>query len=87
MDKLKSAIVKANKIEEFLSQDYVKSAWVSVEADIFRMWALTKTHEQEKREEYYRELHGLRAVKARLQKWVNEGKKAEAELEVEKRHG
>ncbi|MDX1300205.1 MAG: hypothetical protein R3260_18485 [Pseudomonas sp.] len=87
MDKLKQTIIKGKQIKELLENDDVRAAWEDVQADIVKMWMATKTGEQETREALYREVHGLKALQARLQRWVNEGKKAEAELEADKRNG
>ena len=55
-----------------------------LETDIRRGWALTKAGDKELREDLYHEQHAIKAIRARLQKVVNEGKKAEHELMQQK---
>ena len=83
---LKRAVQKGAKTEELI--EGYKEAWDELEADLWQMWKATKSDDQVKREEIYREYHGCKAAQAKLQKVVNEGRKAEEELKQEKlKHG
>jgi signal transduction protein with GAF and PtsI domain len=83
---LKRAVQKADKTQKLITT--YQEAWDELEADLWQMWKATKSDQQDKREEIYREYHASRALQAKLQKTVNEGKKAEEELKQEKqKHG
>ena len=80
MDKIKAKIIKGDRVQRLLDDQDVQEALTAVEAELHAMWASTKSEDQAKREELYRELHGLSALKARLQRFVNDGIKARQEL-------
>ena len=83
---LKRAVQKGAKTEELI--EGYKEAWDELEADLWQMWKTTKSDDQEKREEIFREYHACKALQAKLQKVVNVGKKAEEELKQQKvKHG
>jgi hypothetical protein len=75
---LKRKIQQAAKTEKLIAtyQEY----WDELEADIWKMWRDSKSHEKEGREDLYREQHAIRRVQARLHKIVSDGKRAEEEL-------
>jgi hypothetical protein len=77
---LKQAVSRGAAVEQFLDSSHVKDLWSTIEAEICQMWATTKSDAVEKREELYRELHGLRALKAKLRGAVQAGIRAEHEL-------
>lgn len=83
MDKLKFAIHRADRVQRFLEQQETKDALHDIEQDIIGLWTQSKTEEKETREDLYRELWGLRALKARFKRWINEGVKAREELEYQ----
>ena len=65
-----------------------RDLWAELEADIWKMWKASKSDDKDGREDLYRELHGIKAVQARLKRIVDHGKKAEEELKQQKvRHG
>ena len=80
MDKLKESIVRAEIVQRLLDDENINSAFLNIEGDIYKLWTSTKSDESDKREEIYREYRGLMALKARLQRYVNEGKKAQEEV-------
>jgi septal ring factor EnvC (AmiA/AmiB activator) len=83
---LKRAVSKGLKTQELI--EGYKEAWDELEADLWQMWKATKSDDQVKREEIFREHHACKALQAKLEKTVNEGKKAEEELKQEKlKHG
>jgi septal ring factor EnvC (AmiA/AmiB activator) len=83
---LKRAIQKADKTQRLI--EGYKEAWDELETDLWEMWKSTKSDDQVKREEIFREHHACKALQAKLQKVVNAGKKAEEELNQEKlKHG
>ena len=84
MDKLKATINKGLVAQQLLEE--MTPIFAQVEADIHHLWAATKTDDSEGREAAYRELHGLKAVKARIDTMITSGKLAEQQLEHEK-HG
>ena len=75
---LQRAVQKADKTQRVI--DAHKEVWDELDADIWRMWRATKSADKDTREDLYREHHGIQAVQARLQRVVNEGKRAEEEL-------
>lgn len=88
VDKLRASVKQADEVSRLLENNYLRAAWVATEKQILQMWRDSKSDEQDKREELYREYHGLQAVKARLQRVVNEGTKAVHELaRAEKQSG
>lgn len=83
---LKRAVQKGAQTEELI--EGYKEAWEDIHVELWEMWKSTKSDAQDKREEIYREYHACKALQAKLQKVVNEGKKAEEELKQEKlKHG
>ena len=72
----------AERVARLLEDNDLVEAFKSVESDIKEMWSLTKSDEIDKREELYRELHGLQSVYARLKRTVNVGKLAEPEQDL-----
>lgn len=75
---LKRAIQRADKTKKVI--ETYKDYWDELESDLWKLWKSTKSENQAKREEIFREHHAIQAVKAKLQKVVNEGIKAEDEL-------
>ena len=83
---LKRAIQKAEKTQKVI--DSTKEAWDELHVELWEMWKSTKSDDQDKREEIFREYHAAKALKAKLLRVVNEGKKAEEELKQQKvKHG
>ena len=76
MNDKRQQIRRAEHVQELLKDKELKSAWASVESDIVAMWGNTASDEADKREALYREWHGLKAVRARLERVVNAGKLA-----------
>lgn len=76
---LKRAIQKADKTQKLI--DAYQEAWDELESDLWKLWKSTKSDEKDKREDIYREYHGMKALQAKFQRIVNEGKKAADELE------
>ena len=81
---LKRAVQKADTTQAVI--DAHEEAWKEVEADIWVMWKATKSADKDTREDLYREHHAIGAVRARLQRVVKEGQKAEEALR-QKRDG
>ena len=74
---LKRAIVKADKVQKTIEAH--ADVWDSLASDIWHLWRKTKSDDQETREALYREYHAILAIRAKLQRAVNECKKAEEE--------
>lgn len=83
-DKIKQAIRKAEHAKTLLENPVLTGAWEQVEGDLHKMWANSKSDDTDGREALYRELHGLKSVRARLEQTINAGKLAEKELEHQK---
>ena len=83
MDKRKQAIQRAERTTQFLENEQIKAFWAMIEADIVQMWATSKSDDADGRELCYRELHGLRALRSRLDGIIKAGRKAEEELKHE----
>ena len=79
---LKRAIQKADKTRKLIES--YREYWDELENDLWSMWKATKSDDKEKREDIFREYHASQALKAKLQKQVNEGIKAEEELKQQK---
>lgn len=82
-DKLQDAIRRGQEVEHLFEDGAVDRAFDETGREIKDLWARTASEEAGKREELYREWHGLRAVRARLQRVLSEAKKAEAELKAQ----
>lgn len=78
-DELKRAIQRGLNAARLLQN--TEEAWADVRKELHKMWEFTESQGAETREALYRELHALKAVRARIERRVSEGKKAEAELE------
>lgn len=85
-DKLKEKLNRAEHAQALLNDALFTDSWAAVERGIHEMWANSKSDEDDKREALYRQLFGLKAVRAQLERCINEGKLAEKELEHQK-HG
>lgn len=83
-DKTRQAIRRAEHAKALLDDPTLTGAWGQVEGDLHKMWASSKSDEMDGREALYRELHGLKSVRARLEQTINAGKLAEKELEHQK---
>ncbi len=81
---LKRAVQKADQVKRLI--DTHKVIWEELEADIWKMWQASGSDDRERREDLYREQHAIKAIRARLNRLVNEGKKAEEEL-TQRKHG
>lgn len=85
---VKRAILKGEQTKRLIEAH--AEAWAGVEADIVSLWRASKPEDGEFREQLWHEHHAIRAVQARLQRAVNEGKKAEHELQqmkLRQQHG
>lgn len=85
-DKLREAINAAEHAQRVLNDPVLTDAWAGVESDIITLWRESSSDDVDGREALYREWHGLKAVKARLERAIAAGKLAEKELEHVK-HG
>lgn len=81
VDKTRAAIARAEHAQALLNDPIFMDAWAEVEKEIITKWMSSTSDDELGRESCYRELHGLRAVRARLERAINAGKLAEKELE------
>jgi len=83
---LRAAVKKGDKAAKMVKSQ--AELWGGLDADLWQLWCGTKSEEKEKREDIYREYHASKALRARLQRIANEGRKAREELEQRKqKHG
>ena len=75
---LQRSIQKGAKTQELI--EGFKEAWDELHLELWEMWKSTKSDDQEKREEIFREYHACKALQAKLLKVVNTGAKAEEDL-------
>lgn len=83
---LKRAVQKGVTTQKVVES--TQEAWEELHMELWEMWKATKSDDQDKREEVFREYHASKALQAKLLKVVNAGKKAEEELKQQKvKHG
>ena len=83
---LKRAVQKADKADKVIKS--TEEAWAELHVELWDMWKSTKSDDADKREEIFREYHAGKALRAKLVRVVNEGKKAEEELKQQQvKHG
>ena len=61
-----------------------KELWDDVEGDLLKMWRDSASEDAGGREALYREYHAIKAVQARMQRLVDQGKRADEELKQQK---
>ncbi len=81
MDKLKAAITRGQRTAEWYENERVQQVFKELEEDICVLWTKTASDQDEERERLYREMHGLRALRRRILKIIDDGKKAKARVE------
>ena len=79
---LKRAIQAGDKAEKFLEN--AQWAWDELDQELWKRFKSTKSDDQEKREEIFREYHGAQAFRTRFERLILAGKKAEEELKQQK---
>lgn len=77
----KHAIARAERVRLALENEEIKTAFEDVKNDIYLLWEKTASNQEDERERLYRELHGLKAVRTRLSRAIQEGKKAQVEID------
>lgn len=80
-DKTRKAILRGEQTANWLANTQVQRVFSELEEDIAILWAKTASDQDNERERLYREMHGLRALKRRILKIIDDGKKAQARLE------
>lgn len=78
-------ILRAANAKQFLGQEMVRTLFAEIRADAATAWQNTAANEREAREEYYTILLGLKALEAKLETWVQDGVKAQADIDFENR--
>lgn len=81
VDKLRATILRGERTGEWYAKDQVQKVFQEIEEDIALLWAKTASDQDDERERLYREMHGLRALKRRILKIIDDGKKAKARVE------
>lgn len=77
---LKERVSKAERLKIWYNDDEVQEIFTHVKQQIHQMWESSASDQEEERERLYRELHGLRAVTARIKQLIEDGIKAEEEI-------
>ena len=78
---VKKRVRDAERVSKILEDPFFVEMLDSIEQAVVRMWIESGSNEYDKREDLYREMHGLRALKARMKHIIDLGKIAEKELE------
>lgn len=82
-DKTHNAILRGEQAANWMANAQVKAVFADLEEDIALLWARTASDQDDERERLYREMHGLRALKRRILKIIDDGKKAQARLDAD----
>lgn len=85
MKDYRELVKKGQAVEAWFSIPDVQTIFNELDQDIKTLWAQSASDQEDERERLYRELHGLRALKERITKIIKDGKKAEQELEHDRR--
>lgn len=85
VDKVKENIYTGERAKKLLESDEFIRTFEDVRQDIFLLWEKTKSSQEDERERLYREIHGLKAVKHRIDNLVTLGIKAKQKVEDDKR--
>jgi len=80
-DVLKEAIQRGARTERWMKQKEVQRVFQELGEDIASLWTKTLSDQGEERERLYREIHGLGALRKRILKIIDDGKKAAYEVE------
>lgn len=86
MDKLKEAIKRADRVQLLIESEDIQGAFADIEREIIALWDSSASGDEGLREQCYRELRGVRALKVRLRRILNEGLLAREELEHRNRN-
>jgi hypothetical protein len=78
-------ISRATYAKQFLDTEMAKRVFSEVRADLSTAWQATAAGERDRREEYYAMLLGVSAFEAKLDAWVQDGVKAQADIDAENR--
>lgn len=74
-------VKRGHDAQTLLSNELFREAWATLDAELIRHWGATDPMQAEIRERYYHQLTGLRAVKAKLERYVADGTVAAQEIE------
>lgn len=81
VDKTRAAILRGDRTAEWYNTEAVQIVFREIEEDICVLWTKTASDQDNERERLYREMHGLRALRRRILKIIDDGKKAKAKVE------
>lgn len=76
----KEILARAQRAKSWLEDKDVQAIFDQLESDIFTLWSQSLSDQSDERERLYREMHGLRALKVRINQIIDNGRKAEEEL-------
>jgi len=76
---------RGNAARELLNNGLFQEAWATLDAALIAEWVGTSPLDALNRERYYNQLIGLRAVKARLERFMQDGTIAAQEIEGAKK--
>lgn len=74
-------VKRGNDAQRLLNDELFKEAWATLDAHLMQSWAGTTALDSQVREALYHELRGLRAVRAQLERWMQDGTIAAREIE------
>ena len=80
MDKVKEAIRRGERTKRWFEDQEVQKVFKELGEDIVVLWTKTASDQDDERERLYREMHGLTALRRRILKIIEDGRKAEHEV-------
>ena len=66
-------IAKAHQADRLLKDELLIEAFETIEADIYLEWRTTPIGDEKQRHDLFHTLKGLERLKARLQKFIDDG--------------
>jgi hypothetical protein len=74
-------VKRGHDAQRLLNDELFKEAWATLDAALITEWAATNPLDAVNRERYFHQLTGLRAVKSKLERYMQEGDAAFREIE------
>lgn len=82
-DKARATILRGERTADWYANDRVQQVFEEIQQDISLLWEKTASDQDDERERLYREMHGLRALRHRILKIIDDGKKAKARIQAD----
>lgn len=77
----KEQIQRGDRTTRLIEDKDIRLTLEELRQDIFILWEKTAGDQEDERERLYRELHGLKALRVRLSRIIEAGKKAQVSIE------